>query len=197
MLHPAARILLWFLLAVFLQMAVLPVLVLIGACLLLAGEKVRRHWWRLFLRTRVLLLVLFLVFAYGVPGNHSYGMDWLPALEGLMEASLHILRLMMFLGLLAWLLAPLSHPALMGGLWFLLRPFRHLGLPVDKSVVRLSLVLEYMEKLPGQSWRQWLVPTDVMRDAAPVRIHLPRWRSQDGWALLLAVLSFVAGVSLT
>jgi energy-coupling factor transporter transmembrane protein EcfT len=196
MLHPATCFLLWFLLVVFLQVAALPVLALIGFCLLLTGEKTRRHWWRLFLRTRVLLLILFLVFAYGMPGEHLGGVSWLPTFEGMTEALLRLLRLVVFLGSLAWLLASLSHQALMGGLWFLLQPCRHLGLPVDKSVVRLSLVLEYMENLPAQSWRQWLTLTDAPQDFAPVRINLPLWGRRDALALLCAVLLFVAGALL-
>ena len=187
-LHPAARLLLWLLLAVFLQVAALSTLGLAAGCLLLAGEQTRQHWWRLFLRTRILLLVLFLVFAYGVPGENPGGVAWVPTFEGMAEAALHVLRLVVFLGSLAWLLAPLSHPALMGGLWFLLQPCRHLGLPVDKSVVRLSLVLEYMENLPAQSWKQWLTPTDVPQTPAPVRINLPLWRGRDGLAVLFAAL---------
>ncbi|MDR1888128.1 MAG: hypothetical protein LBQ81_01870 [Zoogloeaceae bacterium] len=195
-LHPAARILFWLLLAVFLQVVTLPTLTLAGVCLLLAGEKTRQHWWRLFLRTRVLLLVLFLVFAYGVPGENPGGMVWLPTFEGMAETSLHVLRLVVFLGLLAWLLAPLSHQALMGGLWFLLQPCRHLGLPVDKSVVRLSLVLEYMENLPAQSWRQWLTPTDTPQEPAPVCVSLPLWNGRDGLALVFAILLLAAGALL-
>jgi hypothetical protein len=71
-----------------------------------------------------------------------------------------------------------------------------LGLPVDKSVVRLSLVLEYMEKLPAQGWRQWLAPTEAPQDVAPVRVCLPPWRGRDGVALSFAVLLFAAGVAL-
>ena len=195
-LHPAARILLWLLLAVFLQVAASPALAIAGVCLLLAGEKTRRHWWKIFLRTRILLLVLFLVFAYGVPGENPSGMFWLPTSEGMVEALQHVLRLVVFLGSLAWLLAPLSHQALMGGLWFLLQPCRHLGLPVDKSVVRLSLVLEYMENLPAQSWRQWLMPAEVPQNPAPVQVNLPLWRGQDGLVLLFAALLFTAGALL-
>ncbi|GHT89611.1 hypothetical protein AGMMS49545_00280 [Betaproteobacteria bacterium] len=193
-LHPAARILLWLLLIVFLQLATWATLALAAAVLLLAGEKTRQRWWQLFLRTRILLFVLFLVFAYGVPGENPGGIAWLPTFEGMAEALLHVLRLVVFLGALAWLLVPLSHQVLMGGLWFLLQPCRHLGLPVDKSVVRLSLVLEYMENLPAQSWRQWLTPTDVPQAPASVRISLPRWRGRDGLALLfVALLLMVMG----
>ncbi|MDR1349548.1 MAG: hypothetical protein LBJ59_01960 [Zoogloeaceae bacterium] len=189
--HPAARILLWFMLAVFLQWAAPTLMLLAGLVLLLSGARMRQHWWRLFLRTRLLLLALFLVFAYGVPGESLGGLNWLPGYEGLSEALLHVLRLVVFLGALSWLLTSLSQQALVGGLWFLLQPCRHLGLPVDKSVVRLSLVLEYLENLPRQSWRQWLLLPETTAEVAPVRLSLPRWRARDVGLLLLATLVFV------
>jgi energy-coupling factor transporter transmembrane protein EcfT len=191
MLHPAARILIWFMLAVFLQWAAPFLMLLMALVLLLSGARVRQHWWRLFLRTRLLLLVLFLVFAYGVPGESSSGLNWLPGDAGLAEALLHVLRLVVFLGALSWLLATLSQQELVGGLWFLLQPFRYLGLPVDKSVVRLSLVLEYLENLPRQSWRQWLALPEMPLEAASVRLCLPRWRARDVGVPLVAALLFL------
>ncbi|MCE1171560.1 hypothetical protein [Azovibrio restrictus] len=193
-LHPAARLLIWLLLAVFLQLAPGPVLVLLGLGLLLAGEGLRRHWWRLFRRTRILLLTLFLVFAYGLPGPSPWGLEWLPSHEGLAEATLHVLRLLVLLGGLAWLLVPLPHQALMGGLWFLLRPFQILGVPMDRSVVRLSLVLEYMEQMPArQGWRQWLAPQPVAGELAPVIVALPPWQARDSACLLLSGGILLAG----
>jgi energy-coupling factor transporter transmembrane protein EcfT len=191
MLHPGARILIWFMLAVFLQWAP-PLLMLLAALVLLAaGARTRQHWWRLFLRTRLLLLALFLVFAYGVPGESLGGLNGLPSYAGLSEGLLHVLRLIVFLGTLSWLLAALSQQDLVGGLWFLLQPCRHLGLPVDKSVVRLSLVLEYMEHLPRQNWRQWLVLPEATTEVVSVRLCLPSWRARDAGVLLLAALLFV------
>ncbi|MDR3159837.1 MAG: hypothetical protein LBU11_12735 [Zoogloeaceae bacterium] len=195
MLHPAARILIWFMLAVFLQWAA-PLLMLLAAfVLLVSGAHVRRHWRRLFLRTRLLLLALFLVFAYGVPGESPGGLDWLPGYAGLSEALLHVLRLIVFLGALSWLLAALSQQELVGGLWFLLQPCRYLGLPVDKSVVRLSLVLEYMENLPRQGWhgwRQWLLmPEASPAKGASVRLCLPPWRARDMGAPFFVALLFI------
>ncbi|MDR2636711.1 MAG: hypothetical protein LBB55_00045 [Zoogloeaceae bacterium] len=209
-LHPAARLLLWLMLAIFMQLAALPWLAGIALFCLLAGMETRRHWWRLLRRTRFLLLTLFLVFAYSVPGEtHGWPqwLQWLPGKEGVTEAALHVLRLVLFLGILAWLLAPLRPNDLMGALWFLLRPCRVLGLPVDKSVVRLSLVLEYMENPPAtkggekpsrqswQSWKAWLEESEEEAGSPmPVCISLPFWRGRDTLFLVGAMLVLCAGV---
>jgi energy-coupling factor transporter transmembrane protein EcfT len=195
--HPAARLLFWLLLAVFLQLASLPLLLLAGLGLMLTGQESRQRWRRLFGRARFLLATLFLVFSYGMPGIHPWGLTWLPSYEGMEEAMLHVLRLMVFLGSLAWLLASLSHQALVGGLWFLLRPFQYLGFPMDRSVVRLSLVLACMENTPAQqwrSWKEWLTPPPVTDELTPVTLSLPPWRKRDGLFLLL--LGLLMGVAL-
>lgn len=196
-LHPAARLLIWLLLAVALQLTAWPQLALLGCLLLWSGHSVRAHWWRLLRRTRILLLTLFLVFAYGLPGPTPGGLSWLPSYEGLGEAALHLLRLVVLLGSLAWLLVPLGHRALMGGLWYLLRPLQDLGLPMDRSVVRLSLVLEYMEKMPEkQDWRQWLLPQPDAGELAPVVIALPAWTGRDSLSLLAGAALLFSGVML-
>jgi len=145
-LHPAARLLIWLMLAIVVQLLAWPPLGLLGCGLLLSGRQVRRHGWRLLRRTRILLLTLVLILAYALPGPTPWNLAWLPSYAGLEEAAVHLLRLLVLLGSLAWLLVPLGHRALMGGLWYLLRPLQGLGLPMDRSVVRLALVLEYMEK---------------------------------------------------
>ncbi|MCL2021090.1 MAG: hypothetical protein FWG81_03070 [Betaproteobacteria bacterium] len=198
-LNPAARLLLWLMLAIFLQVAALPFLVVVSLLPLLAGAEIRRHWWKLFLRVRLLLLTLFLVFAYAFPSD-SASWSWLPAWEGCLEAGQHVLRLLIFLGALAWLLVPLRLAELIGGLWFLLRPFKLLGVPVDRSIARLSLVLLYLENPPvapdaWQRWKQWLeegIREEHSLDVAePVRIFLPLWRGRDHVVLLLAGLSLL------
>jgi hypothetical protein len=191
--HPAACLLFWLLLAVFLQLASPLLTLLVGMGLLLTGQKSRQRWWALFLRTRILLVTLFLVFAYGMPGTPLWGVSWLPSHEGMMEAVLHVLRLVVFLGSLAWLLAFLPQQALMGGLWFLLHPLQYLGFPMDRSVVRLSLVLECMKDMPVYQWRgwkEWLTPPPVTGTEvfSPVVMTLPPWRGADTLFLSLAAL---------
>jgi energy-coupling factor transporter transmembrane protein EcfT len=196
-LHPAARLLFWLLLVVFLQLASWPLTFLAGLGLMLTGQKARQRWWSLFWRARILLATLFLVFAYGMPGVAPWGLTWLPSHEGMEEAALHVLRLVVFLGSLAWLLASLPHQALMGGLWFLLRPLQYLGFPMDRSVVRLSLVLECMENMPArqwQGWKAWLAPPAATDELTPVVIRLPLWRVGD--SLFLALTGCAMGVML-
>lgn len=196
-LHPAARLLIWLLLAIVVQLLAWPLLGLLGCALLLSGRQVRGHWWRLLRRTRILLLTLFLVFAYGLPGPTPGNLAWLPSYDGLEEAAVHLLRLLILLGSLAWLLVPLGHRALMGGLWYLLRPLQRLGLPMDRSVVRLSLVLEYMEKMPEkQEWRQWLLPQPDAGELAPVVISLPSWTSRDTGFMVAGAILMLSGVLL-
>lgn len=193
-LHPAARLLVWFLLAILIQLLAWPQLLALALLLLCSGAPVRTHWWRLLRRTRILLLTLFLVFAYGLPGPAPGGLAWLPSYDGLQEAGVHLLRLVVLLGSLAWLLVPLGHRALMGGLWYLLRPLQRLGLPMDRSVVRLALVLEYMENMPArQDWRQWLLPQPEAGELAPVIIALPPWSGRDTLAMLAAGALLLAG----
>jgi len=194
-LNPAARLLLWLMLAIFLQIAALPFLAVVFLLPLFAGAEIRRHWWRLFWRLRLLLLTLFLVFAYGSPSHHS---DWLPPLEACLEAGEHVFRMLVFLGALAWLLAPLRLEALLGGLWFLLSPLNSLRVPVDRSIARLSLVLLYLENgktLAWQGWKQWLEDgireDDALPAAESVRLFLPYWRARDSAALLLMGLSLL------
>jgi energy-coupling factor transporter transmembrane protein EcfT len=169
--------------SIFLQWALLPQIALAGACLLFMGKATRACWRRLLRQTFLLLLTLFLVLAYGLPGTPPGGIPWLPAWEGLLEAALQVLRLTVFLGSLACLLACTTRPDLMGGLWFLLRPFRRLGLPLDKSIVRLSLVLECLEQMSDTKWktrlRQMFQEAPVATPVAPVVIALPPWRARD------------------
>jgi len=183
--HPAVRLLLWLMLLVFLQHASLSQIGGVGVLLLCSGRAVAGYWWRLIKRTLVLLLTLFLVFAYSLAG-----------MEGVREAGLHVLRLLVLLGALAWLSAPMGHQAMMGGLWFLLRPLRWLGVPLDRSVVRLSLVLEALDKQPTrrglQAWKEDLLLCEAVPMGRRVCLELPRWEWADSLTALLAALTLGA-----
>jgi energy-coupling factor transporter transmembrane protein EcfT len=187
-LHPAARILFWGLLAIGVQaLPGLPVAIALLALLLLSGGF-RLRWYQLVRRARWLLLSLWLIMAYGLPGDGIGGFSWLPPALGVAEASLHVARLLLLLGTLAGLLAAASHNGLMRGLWGLFAPLRGIGFPAERSVARLALVLEYCEKAPpGHGWRQWLEGVKLPdEETASISVELPAWRPFDIAALVVA-----------
>ncbi|MDR0528492.1 MAG: energy-coupling factor transporter transmembrane protein EcfT [Zoogloeaceae bacterium] len=197
-LHPAARLLFWLMAAVGLQWAGIPLLCAWSIFFLLSGAEARQHWRRLFWRTRFLLCTMFFVFAYAVPGTSLIGSAWTPSAEGVYEAVEQISRLVIFLGALAWLMSSLGFHELLSALWFLLRPLWVLGFPVDRSVVRLSLALEYVEnpRVPAQKqnfwqlWRQWLDEgtEESAEQNRPVLILLPVWQTRDSVMIAFAVV---------
>lgn len=197
--HPAASLLCWLITIVALQYLAWPALLAIALAIALAGTGARRRWWTLLRRARWLLLTLWLILAYGTPGEAWHNLPWAPTEAGMYEASLHALRLVIMLGALAWLFDRLPRERLMAGLWALIQPLCRFRVDADRLVVRLALVFDYLEKAPPKgSWRHLL---DESQHAAGgldvVRIELPRWKAGDTGALLGIVLVMAAGVWLS
>ena len=199
MLHPAACLLSWLIMLAALQFLAWPALLAIGTLLALAGGDVRRRWWRLLRRARWLLLSLWLILAYGSPGEALFDLPWAPTDAGAIDAGLHVLRLVLMLGSLAWLFERLPQDRLLAGLWVVARPLGALGLDVNRLVVRLSLVFDLVQEAPRKgSWRQFLdEPPSGVDGAATVRLELPLWRMPDsglllGVALLLAAACWLS-----
>ena len=157
-LHPSAALARWFAAVVAVQYLDYPGLAVV-AIVLLAVPGVLRPWLGFVRRARWLLLTLWLILAYNTPGEAYADMAWAPTYEGLAEASLHAVRLVVMLGCLAWLFARLGRAGLLAGLWGLLQPCRRLGLDSERLVVRLSLVLENLqrEQEKGAWRREWWV----------------------------------------
>lgn len=186
LLHPSARLLSWLIAIVALQYMAWPALLCVALAIALSGDGARRRWWVLVRRARWLLLTLWLILAYGTPGEAWHDLPWAPTEAGLYEASMHAARLAVMLGALAWLFDRLPHERLMAGLWAVVRPLRRFKVDADRVVVRLSLVFDYLEKAPPKgSWRHLL---DESRHAVGglevVRIELPAWRLLDSGVLL-------------
>ena len=146
-LHPASRILIYLLAALAipgLPFFLLPLLLLFA----LAGDSMRQPL-RLIWRTRWLLLVLFLGYAYSLPGEPA--LAWLgsvsPSLEGLARGGQQALRLLVLLLWLDVLVLRLPTEALMAGVYALLRPFARLGVNVERAALRLGLTLRAIEGL--------------------------------------------------
>lgn len=182
LLHPTAALLVWLAAVLATQMlgyAGLTVLLLLFAA---GGLPVCRAWLRYLFRSRWLLLALWLVLAYHTPGDAWLEQDWLPTLEGMHDATLQSLRLVVMLAALAWLFGRLGRDGMLTALWGLFRPLAAYVSGVERVVVRLSLVFANLDsRSPGWSWRRVLLedaplPCD---GGSPVVLSIPVWTGRD------------------
>lgn len=189
--HPAVRVMAWSAIVLGLQwltMAPLALAAVLAATLALVVARPRVL--RLFHRTRWVFFALILVFAVGTPGVLVLpGLGPLgPTYDGLGAAAEHAIRLAAIVALVAVLLETTPAVELVAGLYGLMAPLRALGLDTRRAVVRLMLVMEYVDRAPPSDWRDWML-ADVRRpDDAGERYSLPR--HEFGWpdALVLAGL---------
>ncbi|RLJ62784.1 CbiQ family ECF transporter T component [Sulfurisoma sediminicola] len=182
MLHPAAWIALWGVMAILLQVLEPRWLAAIAVPVLaLAAYFAGREVLRLLRRARWLLLTIGILFVFATPGERlpvPFGSVGL-SVDGLVVAGEHLLRLVVLLATLAWLWRALGYEGLLSGLHCLLHP---LGSLRDRIVVRLVLALDYVERdARARDWRAWLgagldaddggEPTDIVRLAVrPLRL---------------------------
>jgi hypothetical protein len=201
--HPAAYMVCTLGLMLGLQYSSLLWLLFLGIALLpLLGIRARQYWFTLVSRNRWLLIMLFIIFAYGLPGEGIGGFEWAPSTSGITEAALHLLRVIALLGILSWLLTRCSHQDLLVGLWTLLDPLRRVGYPTERSIVRLALVLEALGEIkksqPSLSrtsfmeWKTELANSLTAKDFTPgtsnndtIQIQSRNWSARDV-ALMLA-----------
>ncbi len=177
--HPATLLLAWGGLVVVLQtLPTLPLavsaLLLLPLSLQLAGKRARL----LIRRARWLILSITVLFAVATPGERIPGGigDIGVTYDGLRTAAEHVLRLVLLLVTLAVLHERLGNTGLVAGFHWLLGPLSGWRELRERIVVRLLLVLEYVENDPGDGWRGWLaseVPgvdrlTLVARSAHPI-----------------------------
>jgi energy-coupling factor transporter transmembrane protein EcfT len=148
-LHPASRIVIYLLAALAIPglpffMLAIP---LLAALPLLAGW--RRSPARLIWRTRWLLLVLVVGYAYGLPGESllpALG-AWSPSHEGALHGTQQALRLLALLLWLDILVLRLSSEDLLAGLYLLMHPLTRLGIDRQRATLRLGLTLRAIEGL--------------------------------------------------
>lgn len=181
--HPSLTLFLWLcgvLLVQRLPPAALAAIILIG--IVVSGAPVRQHWLRLLTRTRWLLLVLAATFLLLTPGERVYPgvpLTW----EGASVASEHLLRLVGVLFAVAWLLARHSLLQIVSGLYGIAQAF---GAAARRGVVRLALVLQYVERGEVGDWRHLLREEGEPVEATLV-IHYEPARIRD-WCLGLGGL---------
>jgi len=191
--HPAARILLWCGWAVAVERAAFSLLSFLAVATVTAFlfAPVRLEAWRLLRRTRWLMVVLLLTYAYSLPGTLLWpSLEWLsPSMEGLQQGVLRVGRLVLLLVGLAVLLAYTSRPRLIYGLYVLARPLTWIGFDRRAFAVRLGLTLDYVEHAPKPA--HWLdalrtLPSD---DGGPTTTTLQteRWQGRDSAVILAGV----------
>lgn len=194
-LHPSAALALWFAAVVAVQYLDYPGLAVV-AVVLLAIPGVLRPWFGFVRRARWLLLTLWLILAYNTPGEAYADMAWAPTYEGLAEASLHAVRLVVMLECLAWLFARLGRAGLLAGLWRLLQPCRRLGLDSERLVVRLSLVLENLQREQEKgAWRRVLAAApDFAQGPEVVHLTAAVWQARDSLLVGLSLCCLIGVV---
>jgi len=156
---------------------------------------VRNEGWRLLRRTRWLLAVLLLTYAYALPGTALWpALDWAsPSVEGLQQGALRTGRLALMLAGLALLLVYTSRPRLIYGLYALARPLTWIGFDRGTFAVRLGLTLDYVERAPKPT--HWLeaLRAPLPDEATPgtYTLQAERWQSRDSIVILVGLLLVV------
>jgi energy-coupling factor transporter transmembrane protein EcfT len=166
-----------------------PALAVLGLALLAGGEKSLVAWWKMVRRMRWLFACVWLVVAYGIPGDALFSIDWLPTYEGIAEANLQVARLAVMLGGLAWMITRLGTRGLVAGLLGLFRSQAGRGGIAERFPVRLALAMTHLEQeMPRGAWRAMLDgrPPGAPADAA-LRIEIPALRISDVALPVLAI----------
>ncbi len=109
----------------------------------------RRSPARLMWRSRWLLLVLVMGYAYGLPGESLSPLlgNFSPSVEGVIHGGRQALGLLALLLWLDILVLAQSPDRLLGGLYQLAQPFRHLGLDSQRFALRMGLTFKAIEGL--------------------------------------------------
>lgn len=195
--HPVARILLWCGWAVAVERAATPqfAILAVAAATAFLFAPARGQLLRLLRRTRWLMAVLLLTYAYALPGTLLWpDLGWVsPSVEGLRQGALRAGRLALMLAGLAVLLAYTPRTRLIYGLYALAKPLTWLGFDRRAFAVRLGLTLDYVEHAPKPA--RWLdalrapLPDDGTPTAYPLQIE--RWQSRDSAVILAGLLLVV------
>lgn len=197
-LHPSSALLICLMAIVVIQFLGHAGLGLVFVLLLSGFRSLFAGWWKLLRRLRWLLASVWAILAYGTPGDALLDMAWLPTHEGVAEATLHVARLALMLGCLAWLFASLGQRGLLVALVSLLRPLARCGVASDRLVVRLSLVMENLQvELPKGAWRDMLDGNPGGDNGpASLQVTVPAWRPVDYLVCLGAVVFSICAVAL-
>lgn len=192
--HPASLLLAWACFAVILQGIDWPwILFPALLCLVWAQLRAPLRNRRMLLRTRWLLLSLLILFSFFTPGEFLPGLagEFGLTIEGVRSAVEHGGRLIALLSSLALLHELIGTLGMLSGLYFLLGPGRWR----EKTIVRLMLILEWIEAKQYPDWRVWL-QRDVQSpvDSLSCKLAMPPMRGQDWWLIGVALMSLLTGL---
>jgi hypothetical protein len=194
-LHPSSALIIWLASVLSVHFLGYGGLAVLAISLLPGSLSVCRPWIDYVRRARWLLLTLWLILAYNTPGDAFHDIAWAPTYQGMAEANLQAVRLIVMLGCLAWLFSRLGRDGLVSAMWGVAKPLQRFGLDAQRVVVRLSLVLANLQ-VPQQKgdWRKMLAG-DTGFDSGPDVLHLsmPLWRARDS-LLAAAAMLLLAGV---
>ncbi len=193
MFHPASLLLAWLAFALGLQWLTLFWLLSIAAFFVVVSMWLAtERSLALFRRSRWLLLSLALLYFFTTPGEYLPGLAGMLGMthEGLRQGMEQIGRLLAMLASLALLHRHLGTSGLLTALHWLMKPFAWR----EKTVIRLMLVLETVERRQPISWREWLSPSCAEGSLPVSRLTLtmPGFRFVD-----LAFLAILTAVLLT
>ena len=189
-LHPATRLAVWLVLLIAVQLLSGRFLALVCLLAPVLGVRVMRRGGRLMWRARWLLFSLLAVFAWGTAGEALWNSGWAPTYEGVMEASKHLGRMLLVLMLVATFLEYMPLADLISATHALLLPFRRFGLDTTRGVVRLMLVLRYVETLPRP--RDWKVLLDAPESSTSEIVEIEQRAA--GWGDVFVMAGLVGGL---
>lgn len=189
--HPATLLTAWSGFA--LSLSFLPLAALAALAIPLAAAAIvlaRRRTFGLLKRARWLFLSIALLFAFATPGLLLPGLWGRIGLthDGLALAAEHVARLLLLLTSLSLLHEMLGTAGLLSGLYWLLAPLRRAW--CERIVVRLMLVVEFVEGGAGGGWREWMGGEDAGPASLALSVRKSRWH--DALALILVVALVVA-----
>jgi len=169
------QLLVFFMLAILVNGARLPVLIYIVyiAAMLALGLKSMvlnsvnsNQFIRSLKRLKWFFLVLIIIFAFNTPGEHvlTSSTSISPTYEGLIAGCTQALRIMVMLATLSLVMACNTRQQLISGFYFLFSPLNYLGLDVERFAARLWLTLYYVESQQTDSQQGFL---DNLKSMSP------------------------------
>lgn len=189
--HPALLLIAWGGFAFMMQWLSLAWLLALavvnwGLAAIYAPARSRRLIWR----SRWLLLSLAILFVFFTPGEYVPGTAGALGVtyDGLRRAGEHLSLLVAMLTSLALLHERIGTQGLLAGLYWLLA--WHGGR--ERTIVRLMLVIEFVESRKDVKWRDWLVDRQAhLPDAAVVAFYSPQASLADKSLMGLMLLALV------